>query len=49
VVREGIITAVMNFEKHATITSTGNITTLPSPTGIFGSGNHRSHWTCSPG
>ena len=47
--RDGIINAVMNFENDATITSTGNITALPSPTGIRGSGNHRSHCTCSPG
>jgi len=45
VLRVGIILAVMNFENDATITNTGNITTVPSPTGIFGPGNHRSHWT----
>ena len=49
VVREGIITAVMNFENEATITSTGSSAALPSPRGIRGSGNHRSHWTWSPG
>lgn len=46
--REGIISAVMNLENEATITSTGNITRRPS-TGIRGSGNHRSHCICSPG
>ena len=49
VVREGIITAVMNFENDATITSTGKITAVPSPIGILGSGNHRSHCIWSPG
>ena len=31
------------------VNSTGNSTRVPSPIGIFGSGNHRSHWTWSPG
>ncbi len=49
VVRDGIITAVMNFENDETITRTGNTALVPSPIGIFGSGNHRSHWARSPG
>ena len=49
VIREGIITAVMNLENEATITSTGSNARVPSSTGILGSGNHRSHCTWSPG
>ena len=49
VVRVGIITAVMNFENEATITSTGSNAALPSSSGIRGSGNHRSHCDLVPG
>ena len=43
VVRDGSITAVMNREKDATITSTGGDPTRPSPRGTSTGGNHKSH------
>ncbi len=46
--RVGIIRAVMNRECAATITSTGNSTAVPSSSGIFRGGNHRSHCAASP-
>ncbi|MBG6240104.1 hypothetical protein IWX78_003099 [Mycetocola sp. CAN_C7] len=47
--REGIITAVSIFENVNVITNTGSINDCPCPTGIFGSGNHRSHCVAAPG
>ena len=48
-VREGIIWAAITFENASVITSTGSIATWPPPTGIRGSGNHRSHCVVCPG
>jgi hypothetical protein len=47
--REGIITAASIFKYAKVITSTGSTTDCPCPTGILGSGNHRSHWVAAPG
>lgn len=47
--REGIIAAAMNRENAQVSTSTGSIRSCPLPTGIFGFGNHRSHWVNWPG
>ncbi len=49
VVREGSIIAVMNRECEQTITNTGGVPSWPAPSGIRAGGNHRSHWTWSPG
>lgn len=48
-VREGIIRAAITFENASVITSTGSIATWPAPTGIRGSGSHRSHCVVCPG
>jgi hypothetical protein len=47
--RVGIILAVMNLECAAVMTSTGNSLDVPSSSGIFRGGNHRSHCAASPG
>lgn len=47
--RDGSITAAKNFENVSVITSTGNIAACPNPTGIRGSGNHRSICAACPG
>jgi hypothetical protein len=49
VFRVGIICPVMNRECAAVITSTGNNLVVPSSSGIFRGGNHRSHCAASPG
>jgi hypothetical protein len=49
VFRVGIIRPVMNRECAAVITSTGSSLAVPSSSGIFLGGNHRSHCAASPG
>lgn len=49
VFRVGIIRPVTNLENAAVITNTGNKHAVPSSSGIFFGGNHRSHWAASPG
>jgi len=46
---DGIIVAAVNRENANVITSTGNTRSCPGPTGIRGSGNHRSHCVSTPG
>ncbi len=41
--RDGIITAPIVRENPDTITNTGKMRSCPSPTGIVGEGNHKSH------
>jgi hypothetical protein len=48
VFRVGIIRPVMKRECAAVITSTGNSLAVPSSSGIFRGGNHKSHWAASP-
>lgn len=48
VVRDGNVTAVMNREYDATITSTGGDPLRPPPKGISAVGNQRSHCAWSP-
>jgi len=43
VFRVGIIRPVMNRECAAVITNTGNSLAVPSSSGIFRGGNHKSH------
>ena len=38
----------MNREYAAVITNTGSNLVVPSSSGIFRGGNHKSHWTASP-
>ena len=47
--RVGIIRPSMNRECAHVITSTGNSVLVPSSSGIFLGGNHRSHCAASPG
>ena len=47
--RVGIIRPSMNREWAAVITMTGSNVLLPSSSGIFFGGNHRSHCAASPG
>ena len=42
-VRDGSMTAVMNLEYAAIITSTGGLACWLAPVGTFTGGNHRSH------
>jgi hypothetical protein len=49
VFRVGLIRAVMNRECAAVITNTGSSFAVPSSSGIFRGGNHRSHCAASPG
>ena len=49
VVRVGIILATVNLECAAVITSTGRSLLVPSSSGIFFGGNHKSHCAASPG
>ena len=49
VFRVGIIRPVMNRECAAVITSTGSSLAVPSSSGIFRGGNHKSHCAASPG
>lgn len=48
VFRVGIIRPVTNRECAAVITNTGNSFAVPSSSGIFRGGNHRSHCAASP-
>ena len=48
VFRVGIIRPVMNRECAAVITNTGSSLAVPSSSGIFRGGNHKSHWAASP-
>ena len=47
--RVGIIRPKTNREYAGTITSTGSSFALPSSSGIFRGGNHKSHCAASPG
>ena len=49
VLRVGIILASMKRECAAVITSTGSNRAVPSSSGIFRGGNHKSHCATSPG
>jgi hypothetical protein len=44
----GIIAPTMNREFAAVITMTGSSDVLPSSSGIFFGGNHKSHCAASP-
>jgi hypothetical protein len=47
--RDGIIAAAVNRENPHVITNTGSTRNCAAPTGIFGSGNHKSHCASWPG
>lgn len=49
VFRVGIIRPVISLEYAGVITSTGNSFSVPSSSGIFFRGNHKSHCAASPG